>query len=254
MKEIKRISIIGTGNVAHHLGRALVNNNFQIDGVWGRTKTNAQKLANELKTASFEQLNQIPENTDLVIICVSDSAIQEIVEKIPNHIAIAYTSGSISLKNLPKREKIGVFYPLQTFTMSRDLSFDTIPILIESDNRQFAESLKNCASRLSKTVRFANSKERFQIHIAAVMVNNFTNHLYHLADLHLKEHQLPFDILKPLILETAEKINDISPSEAQTGPAKRNDLKVIENHLKELDGQTKEIYQLLSKSIINHKA
>jgi predicted short-subunit dehydrogenase-like oxidoreductase (DUF2520 family) len=250
MKEIKRISIIGTGNVAYHLGRALLKNNFQIDRVWGRTKVNAQKLANDLDTISIDQLDQLPESTDLIIICVSDGAIKEVVEKIPSSFPLAYTSGSISLNDLPQRDEIGVFYPLQTFTKSRDLSFDTIPLLIESKNSQFAESLKTCASRLSNTVRFTSSEERFQIHIAAVMVNNFTNHLYHLADIHMKNHQLPFDILKPLILETAEKIKDIPPSDAQTGPAKRNDLKVIENHMNELNDETKEIYQVLSKSIL----
>jgi len=254
MKVIKRISIVGTGNVAYHLGRALLKNNFQVDGVWGRTKANAQKLARDLNTISFDQLIQLPENSDLIIICVSDGAIQEIVEKIPSSFALAYTSGSISLNDLPKRDNIGVFYPLQTFTKSRDISFDTIPVLIESKNDQFAESLKKCASKLSRTVRFTNSEERFQIHIAAVMVNNFTNHLYHLADLHMKKHQLPFDILKPLIIETAEKIKDISPIDAQTGPAKRNDLSVIENHLNELSDETKEIYQLLSKSILKNNS
>jgi predicted short-subunit dehydrogenase-like oxidoreductase (DUF2520 family) len=252
MEEIKRISIIGTGNVAHHLGRALIKTNFQIEGVWGRTKSNSQELAKALNTESFDHLNQIPESTDLVIICVSDSAIKEIVEKIPSTFAVVYTSGSISLKTLPEREKIGVFYPLQTFTKSRDLSFDTIPLLIESTNNEFAESLKNCASKLSQTVRLTSSEERFQIHIAAVMVNNFTNHLYHLADLQLKKNHLPFDILKPLILETAEKVKDIPPCDAQTGPAKRNDLNVINKHLNELDDETKVIYEMLSKSITNH--
>lgn len=254
MKEIKQISIVGTGNVAHHIGKALVKNNFQIDGIWGRSKINAQKLAKDLDTISFDGLSQIPMSTDLIIICVSDSAIKEIVESISNDKAIAYTSGSIPLNDLPKREKIGVFYPLQTFTKTREISFDTIPFLIESENEQFAESLKQCANKLSKTVRFTSSEERFQIHIAAVMVNNFTNHLYHLADVHMKNHQLPFDILKPLIFETAEKIKDISPLDAQTGPAKRNDLNVIESHLNELNKETKEIYQTLSKSIIKYNS
>lgn len=254
MKEIKRISIIGTGNVAHHLGNALVKNEFQIDGVWGRTKKSAEKLAHDLQTISFKNIDQIPENTDLSIICVSDNAIKEVIERIPRNFAIAYTSGSISLKHLPDRPEIGVFYPLQTFTKSRDLSFEKIPFLIESENEEFAKLLKKCASRLSNTVRFTSSEERFQIHIAAVMVNNFTNHLYQLADSHLKKHKLPFDLLKPLIIETAEKLKDISPSEAQTGPAKRNDLNVIEKHLNELDNETKSIYEMLSKSILKHNS
>lgn len=252
MKEIKRISIVGTGNVAYHLGKAFYKNNFQIEGVWGRTLANAKSLAEDLQTTTFDQLKHIPESTDLVIVCVSDNAIKEVVEKIPSSFAIAYTSGSISLDNLPQRNEIGVFYPLQTFTKSRDITFDTIPLLIESKNDQFAESLKKCASRLSKTVRFTSSEERFQIHIAAVMVNNFTNHLYFLAEEHMKSHELPFDILKPLILETAEKVQEISPSNAQTGPAKRHDTNVIDKHLNELDDQTKEIYQMLSESIKNH--
>lgn len=254
MREIKKISIIGTGNVAHHLGRALVKNNFHIDGVWGRSKANAQKLAKDLDTLTFEEIKQIPSSTDLIIICVSDSAIKEVVDKTSKDMAIAYTSGSITLKDLPKRDKIGVFYPLQTFTKTREISFDNIPFLIESENEQFSESLMNCAKKLSSTVRLTSSEERFQIHIAAVMVNNFTNHLYHLADEHMKKHQLPFDILKPLILETAEKIKGITPFDAQTGPAKRNDLNVIESHLNELSEETKEIYQMLSKSIIKYNS
>ena len=252
MKEIKRISIIGTGNVAHHLGRALLISGFHLDGVWGRTKKSAEILAQKLKTVSFQRIGQIPKSTDLIIVCVSDSAISEVIESIPNHFTIAYTSGSISLASMPDRTHLGVFYPLQTFTKSRELSFDKIPFLIESENEEFAESLKKCASKLSNTVRYTTSEDRFQIHIAAVMVNNFTNHLYQLAELHLKKQELPFDILKPLIIETAEKLNDISPSEAQTGPAKRNDMNVIKKHLNELDNETKHIYEMLSKSISKH--
>lgn len=252
MKEIEKISIIGTGNVAHQLGRAFVKNNFKIDGVWGRTDSKSKALAKDLSSNWIEKIENIPTDTDLVLVCVSDDAILEVVENIPEHLSIAYTSGSVLLNSLPKRKEIGVFYPLQTFTKSRELSFDDIPILIESENKQFAGLLEKCAIRLSKTVRYTSSEERHKIHIAAVMVNNFTNHIYHLANLYMDKEHLPFDILKPLILETAEKIQKMSPSEAQTGPAKRNDQNVIKKHLSELNDETKSIYKLLSESILKH--
>ncbi|MEX1191756.1 MAG: DUF2520 domain-containing protein [Brumimicrobium sp.] len=252
MGEIKKIVIIGTGNIAHHLGMAFLKNGIEITGIWGRSKEKSNNLSSLLHSKTIEHLDEIPKTVDLVLICVSDTAIKEIVEKIPNSFPIAYTSGSINLESLPDKDKIGVFYPLQTFSLKREVDISKVPFLLESNNKVFCNELKTCARKLSNTVHFANSKERFQLHLAAVIVNNFTNHLFVLAEKHLEKKNLSFELLKPLILETAQKIQTISPSEAQTGPAKRNDLLVIKNHLDELDNETKSIYQLLSDSIIKH--
>jgi predicted short-subunit dehydrogenase-like oxidoreductase (DUF2520 family) len=186
----------------------------------------------------------------LVIVCVNDESIEFVIDKIPLINSIIYTSGNIELKVLPKRDNLGVFYPLQTFTKGRDLNLSKVPFLIESNNELFGKKIFDLASKLSNHVLYANSAERKKIHLGAVFVNNFTNHLLFLSKNYIDSQQLNWDILKPLMQETIDKLSSIEPFDAQTGPARRNDIKIIENHLQELDGRSKEIYELISKSII----
>lgn len=249
MNSIQHITLIGAGNVASQLGKHLIKKNITITGVYNRTPEKGRILAQELNSSFIENLTFIPKNTDLVLICIADGAISEIINQIPAGFNIAYTSGSIQLENLPKRTNLGVFYPLQTFTKNKAIDLSKVPFFIESKQPELSESLFNLAKKISSHVYFASSEERFHLHIAAVMVNNFVNHLYTLASDYLASKQLNFDYLLPLIEETTSKLKSASPVEAQTGPAKRNDQAVIEKHLKELQGATKEIYALISKSI-----
>lgn len=251
----KNIAIIGSGNVGSHLAKGLANSEHTISGIWSRNVRNAEEISRAIGCAvipSIESLN--PSQIDLVILSVTDDAIETILNQLDQNIPVAYTSGSVRLNQLPERTSLGVFYPLQTFSKDREVDLNAVPFLIESSNKKFAQDLFRIAKGLSNHVIFADSNDRYQVHIAAVMVNNFTNHLYSLAKQQMDANALDFNLLKPLLRETVEKLDDLEPSEAQTGPAKRGDSAVIEKHLSSLSGRTKEIYKLLSDSILEkHK-
>lgn len=243
------IIIIGTGRVAKNLGLQFNQIDYPIRGIWGRNKDNAIALSKELKTQPVINLSDIS-GPSIAIICVSDTAIAEIVNQIPQNVKIAYTSGSIMLENLPSREHIGVFYPLQTFSNDRSIDLSDVPFLIEARTTAFELELKQLAERLSSTVIIANSEDRYNLHIAAVMVNNFTNYLFFLAKNHLVEHHLNFNLLKPLIKETINKLDVLNPIDAQTGPAARGDRKIVEQHINSITNiETQQIYKLFSTLI-----
>jgi predicted short-subunit dehydrogenase-like oxidoreductase (DUF2520 family) len=249
MNEIKNITLIGAGNVATHLGKHLIKKGLTINGVFNRNSGKGGELALKLDSQQLKNLTFIPKNTDLVLVCVTDDEIANVLKEIPDKLNVAYTSGSIKIENLSHRKNLGVFYPLQTFSIEKQVALDKVPFFIEANEANFGQQLFSLAKKISTSVQYASSEERFHLHIAAVMVNNFVNHLYTLANEHLEENQLNLEHLIPLIEETTSKINEIKPFEAQTGPAKRNDQEVIKKHLTSLTGTTKEIYALLSKSI-----
>jgi predicted short-subunit dehydrogenase-like oxidoreductase (DUF2520 family) len=255
MKVIENIVLVGTGNVATHLSKAILNAGIRISGVWSRDYENAHSFAENISSRAFKNINEASKGkTDLVLICVKDDALREVLQKIDSDLPVAYTSGSVGLELLPKRDMLGVFYPLQTFSKDKLVEFSSIPILLESSSTDFSEALFELATKISNTVEYADSQDRFQLHIAAVMVNNFTNHLVDLAQTHAHKHHLDFELLHPLLFETVDKLKQLKPSEAQTGPAKRGDTDVIEKQMNSLQGRTKEIYKLLSESIMEkHK-
>ncbi len=248
---MNKIGIIGSGNVATHLGQALRKKGYSISFVFSRSYNRAEALANNLGAKPINDLKAVNSqgDNDLILICVPDQAIAQTIEQITRDTPIAYTSGSVQLETVPERDYIGVFYPLQTFSKERAIDIESVPFLIEANSESFAESLHSLAGRLSNTVLSANSEKRYQLHIAAVMVNNFTNHLYSLAANHVEDHKINFDLLQPLIRETVNKLDYMRPEEAQTGPARRGDYKVIKQHLNSLSGRTRAIYELLSESI-----
>ncbi|WP_107039228.1 Rossmann-like and DUF2520 domain-containing protein [Brumimicrobium mesophilum] len=248
-KKQEHIVIIGTGKVAHHLGLHLKKNGHLIKYVWGRDFTKAQKLSKTLETNVLKSLNTFP-NDCLAMVCVADFAISEVISQLPSNIKIAYTSGSIRIEDLPTKKYLGVFYPLQTFSQNKSIDISKVPFLIEANEIEFQNDLKALGETLSSKVIIANSQDRYNTHIGAVLVNNFTNFLYHLAQQHLNEHNLDFDLLKPLIKETVEKLNTLSPIEAQTGPAARGDTNIIEKHINSIQNpQTKQLYRLFSELI-----
>ncbi len=247
--QLKNIFIIGAGNVGSHLAVALAEV-VNIVGVYSLNQNSAKELSKELNVPFVSDTSSIPA-CDLVLVCVNDNSVLEVVKQIPSTFKIAYTSGSIELSSLPEIENIGVFYPLQTFSKSKELNLKEVPFFIEGSNEEFVSELIELASLISLNVSKANSIERKKMHLAAVFVNNFSNHLAFLAKEYLDENNLNWEYLKPLMIETVNKLSEVSPYEGQTGPARRNDTKVIESHLSELSGTTKEIYQVLSTSIIN---
>ena len=161
-----------------------------------------------------------------------------------------HTSGATSLDVLDAKNRKGVFYPLQTFSKNKEIDFSIVPLCLEAENTFDFRVLETVAKSISNAVFAINSDQRKALHVAAVFVNNFTNHLYHIGKEICGEHQVPFEILRPLIQETAEKINTLDPVDAQTGPAKRNDTNTIAAHLDYLTNENqKNIYKLITQSI-----
>jgi predicted short-subunit dehydrogenase-like oxidoreductase (DUF2520 family) len=247
-----KIAIIGSGNLAQHLISACETApEIELVQVFARNKNSINHLINPEKIISnFEDLQLV----DLYIIAVSDNAIADVSAQIPfKNRLVAHTSGSVSLEDLNENNRKGVFYPLQTFTKSKKIDFSQIPICIESENATDFQLLEKVAQSISQKVFAINSQQRKSLHVAAVFVCNFVNHLYEIGNEICIDNKVPFEILKPLIMETADKINTILPIDAQTGPAKRNDTQTINSHLNFLEDENqKEIYKLLTKSIIDN--
>ena len=254
----KNITIIGAGNVATNLSQVLRNCGYKIIQIYSRTKVSAKTLADKLNTAYTTDLSQIYNSADLFIISISDNAIETVLEQIAPIIKnklIVHTAGSINLDIFAKQfENYGVFYPLQTFSKTETVNFDNIPLCIEANNDANVKILLEIAGKISKNVHNISSEQRRQIHLAAVFACNFTNHMYAIANNLLNEKQIPFDIIKPLIIETTQKAINNKPLAVQTGPAVRNDKNVIKTHLNMLKSSEmyKKIYNFVSESIFNH--
>ncbi|PIF34792.1 putative short-subunit dehydrogenase-like oxidoreductase (DUF2520 family) [Flavobacterium sp. 9] len=247
-----RITIIGSGNVAQHLIKAFTKSELiEIVQVFSRKKEALSSLIDYDKIVNdFEELIE----SDLYIIAVSDKAISEVSSNLPfqNRIVV-HTSGAASLDVLDPKNRKGVFYPLQTFSKKKEIDFSTIPMCLEAENTFDFRVLETVAKSISNAVYPINSDQRKALHVAAVFVNNFSNHLYQIGQEICNEHQVPFEVLKPLIQETAEKIKTLDPIDAQTGPAKRKDSNTIEAHLEYLTNENqKNIYKILTQSIQNN--
>ena len=247
-----RVSIIGSGNVAQHLIVAFSKTtDIELVQVFARKDAAVAHLINPDKIHT--NFNDIIA-ADLFIIAITDDAIIEVSAAIPfSNELVVHTSGSVSIEAIDNKNRPGVFYPLQTFSKSKEVDFKTIPICIETKNEKDFQILEKVAKSISNTVYKINSEQRKALHIAAVFVCNFVNYLYQIGNDICIENDLPFDILKPLIQETANKILTLSPNQAQTGPAKRKDTQTINAHLSFLsDENQKEIYKMLTKSIIDN--
>lgn len=248
MSKTQQIAVIGTGNVAFHMTRFFLNKGLNLTCVYGRNEDVLREFESTFNIKTNTDWSTISANT-IVIVCVADSAISEIVNSLPRSVKIAYTSGSTDIDTLASNRTLGVFYPLQTFSKGLSLNPEEIPFFIEANDPEFENELLDLARMLSHSVHKATSRDRYHLHLAAVMSNNFVNHLFHLSEKYLNEHQLDFEYLKPLIHETIRKIELTRPANTQTGPAKRNDTVIIEKHLASLSGLEKEMYALFTRSI-----
>jgi predicted short-subunit dehydrogenase-like oxidoreductase (DUF2520 family) len=249
MNRLQSIGIVGNGNVASQFSNFFRKKGCELTKILVRDAQRAiieQSSLTALYSENFVDLA----SCDLVLVSVNDDALNEVIEQIPLNCFVAHTSGSIGLQQINRKEKVGVFYPLQTFSKGKEVDMSTVPILIESEDQQFETELFRFAKTLFNRVEIVDSEQRKKLHLAAVFVNNFTNHLYYQADEFLKRNELDFSLLLPLILETAQKVQEISPKNAQTGPAKRKDFKVIEQQERQLSGTQLEIYQLFTQSIL----
>lgn len=247
-----KVVVIGSGNVAQHLTYAFENAvTTELVQVFSRKKETISKLPNFHEITN--DFNEIKE-ADLYVIAVSDDAVAEVASQLPfKNRLVVHTSGSVAMEALPDDNRKGVFYPLQTFSKSKEVDFKNIPVCLEAEFTGDFVTIDLAAKAISEKAMSINSQQRKSLHVAAVFVNNFVNHLYTLGAEICKENQVPFEILKPLILETADKVMQLSPTDAQTGPAKRHDSSTIATHLDFLsDENLNNIYKILTKSIQQH--
>ncbi len=243
------ISIVGTGNVAFHLAQAIADcKTLKLVEVVGRNP-DVQGFPVSCST-SFNHISE----TDLILIAVADKAIASVVEQIPISFqgTVAHTAASIAMSALGRFENRGVFYPLQTFSKTKALSWNKLPVFLESNTNQAQKYLEILAENLQAQLHSASSEQRLKLHLAAVFSCNFVNALFASAEEILDAENVPFDVLKPLIYETVDKAFSLTPKKAQTGPALRNDQTTMQNHVQALtDAELRNLYQKLSELIQN---
>ncbi|AYO58745.1 NADP oxidoreductase [Chryseobacterium sp. 6424] len=240
--------ILGSGNVAYHLAKAFTEKNIPIVQVFGR---------NEAALKEISSLFNIPHSTsvladaDLYLIAVKDDAVAIVSEEITKKdCLVAHTSGSLPKEILKGNYRKASFYPLQTFSKTKNLVYEEIPIFIESDDAGDLEILKNLAANITEKIVLSTYEKRKYLHLTAVFACNFVNHLYARAQQLADEQQIPFEYFWPLIEETTLKIKELPPKEAQTGPAVRNDLRILQLHEELIsDENSLEIYRTMNQSI-----
>lgn len=265
------VSIAGSGNVGSFLATELFKAGCVIRQVFSRTHENAQKLASKVDAEPIVKIDSIDFNIHLLIIALPDKVIPgfcEVLSKVtsvregvtrsvvdPNpDICIASTAGSVMLSEFSQYfNHCGVLYPLQSFTLMTQPDAKIVPFCIEGTDEQIKSLLTKTALLISDDVRFINSEQRLILHMAAVFASNFSNHLLAIASSIIRQNNLDFNILWPLINETVGRLKECKPEEVQTGPAIRNDIQTMEKHLELLDGYRNEnfklIYEIISRSI-----
>jgi predicted short-subunit dehydrogenase-like oxidoreductase (DUF2520 family) len=252
---IDSIVLIGAGNVATQLGKAFFRKGKSIKQVLSRTMVSAELLATRINAEPIVDPDMIADDADLYILAVPDDEIENLLATLNFHDRlIVHTSGSMGMDVLKNASSnYGVFYPLQTFSKTRDIDFSDIPVCIEACDDDTSLLLINLAGEISADIRKINSAQRQKIHLSAIFASNFTNHMYTLADEILEKENVSFDILLPLIRETAKKIESKSPKDAQTGPAIRGDMKIIEKHIQDLQSEPGKLvlYKIISKLIMD---
>ncbi|REC44773.1 Rossmann-like and DUF2520 domain-containing protein [Chryseobacterium pennipullorum] len=242
-----QIVIIGSGNVAYHMAKAFSLKDIPLAQIFGRNQKELNKISEELNIPnSTEDLK----DADLYIICVSDNSVEQVSGIISKKdCLVAHTSGSLPKEVLNGNYRKASFYPLQTFSKSKELKYEKIPFFIEAENEEDQRILFELASEVSKKVMKSSYEKRKYIHLTAVFACNFVNHLFARAKEISDSQEIPFDYFLPLIDETVQKIYEIEPKKAQTGPAVRNDVRVLQLHEQLLKDESLEIYKTMNHSI-----
>ena len=243
-----KIVILGSGNVAFHLAKAFYQNNIPVAQVFGRNESDLKLISSEFKIP-FSTQNLA--DADFYLIAVSDDSVEEISKKITRkNSLVAHTSGSLPVEILKGDYRKASFYPLQTFSKSKELNYSEIPFFLEAENNDDVEILKNLISKISNQIIVSTYEKRKYIHLTAVFACNFVNHLFARAKEISDSQEIPFHYFLPLIEETTQKILTIDPKSAQTGPAVRNDQRVLELHEELLNDPEKlKIYKTMNESI-----
>jgi len=254
-KKIQKIGFIGSGKVATNMAMSFENNGFEITQIFSPNIKHSQKLAEKVNAESIASISGFNKNLDIIIISISDTAVSQLdLASIEENTLICHTSGSLDISILSERKNYGVFYPLQTFSNQRYIVFSNIPICVEANNNTNLERLLKLGLGISKNVSEINSQKRSTLHLAAVFVCNFTNAMYAIGEDILQDADIDFNLLRPLIDETANKVKHHSPNKMQTGPALRGDTIIMNKHIEALNKRSNymTVYKLMSK-IINEE-
>lgn len=255
-KEIDmKIILIGAGNLATHLGKAIFAAGHDVVQVFSRTMQSATALASEVGAQPVSDISAVRADADLYVVSVKDSAIVELIPvlcKGKETKVFLHTAGSIPMDVFQGMAlHYGVLYPMQTFSKQREVDFSQIPCFIEANDEHALQLIGDVAHQVSSRVYHLASEDRKYLHLSAVFACNFVNHCYALSQEILKDHGIPFDVMLPLIDETAAKVHELDPKEAQTGPAVRYDENVLraQGALLKSNPQMKDIYDRMSMSI-----
>ncbi|WP_288438301.1 Rossmann-like and DUF2520 domain-containing protein [uncultured Chryseobacterium sp.] len=242
-----QIVIIGSGNVAYHMAKAFTMKSIPLAQIFGRNEKELSKISEELHIPySTDHL----EEADLYIICVSDNSVEEVSKIITKKDSlVAHTSGSLPKEALAGDYRKSSFYPLQTFSKSKALEYEKIPFFVEAEHEEDQKLLLALASQISEKVMESTYEKRKYIHLTAVFACNFVNHLFSRAKEISDSQEIPFEYFLPLIDETVQKIHEIEPKKAQTGPAVRNDIRILQLHEQLLEDESLEIYKTMNHSI-----
>lgn len=252
----QKIVVIGAGNLSEHLTQALYKAGHKILQVYSRTMESAQLLADKVNAQPLNSLMAVDKSADIIIICITDSAIRNILEELVTepHTMLLHTSGSIPLSVFESQFKnVGVLYPFQTFSKFRPVQFDTVPMFVEANTRDNLARVLALGRTISSNVNVADSQQREKIHVSGVFANNFVNYFYSISAQLVKTSGYGFDVLKPLILETAMKaIESGNPKDSQTGPAVRQNTEVIKRHIQLLapTPDIQNLYTFVSENIL----
>jgi predicted short-subunit dehydrogenase-like oxidoreductase (DUF2520 family) len=250
-----KISFIGSGNVAWHLANAFDLAGYKIHQVISRNKVTGKELASKFAAYFDSRLEDILNDADFIFLTIPDKSISELAKKINAESSVfVHCAGSGALSLISEfKSNAAVFYPLQTFTKGRPLDYFKIPVFIEASNLDTFRKIRDLAESISNNVKELDSEKRRFLHLAAVIANNFTNHLLTQAEKLMVSHDLPFSFLEPLVEETVKKAFALSPSNSQTGPAIRHDESTLQKHLEMLEAypDLRELYEIISKDIVN---
>lgn len=253
------IVVLGAGRVATHLTPALVCAGYRVVQVWSRTEVSARALAEPLNVSYTDDLDAVVPDADIYIACVADEALSMIAEKmiplVEGDPLFLHTAGSVEMDlwRLCGAKHYGILYPLQTFSKERALHMHEVSFFVEASDEEAMATIEGLAHSLSNRVFRADSRRRARLHVAAVFACNFVNAMYDAAHCLLAEDDIPFEVLFPLIDETAAKVHLLTPAEAQTGPAVRGDVAVMQNHLIALaeKEELRDVYTLISNYIVH---
>lgn len=250
-----KISLIGSGNLATNIGVALFNSGNKVVQVYSHTLSHATSLADKIGACAIDDIHHVSDEADLYIVALKDDALENIIPSLCKNKSdkfFFHTAGSMPMDIFKGyAEHYGVLYPMQTFSKQRIVDFKVIPCFIEASDELAKSVLENICGDISNRIYELSTEKRKYLHLAAVFTCNFANHCYEISSEILNNNGIPFDVMLPLIDETAKKVHEMKPKDAQTGPAVRYDENVISRQMQLLDGApfNQKIYELMSKAI-----